>query len=77
MATKKIKKTATKRAITVAEAKKIKEKFYALSKVLYDISENPKYYDTTRKYAKQAWKGLSKWRGDILNIPRMSNFVSD
>lgn len=72
MATKK--KTTEKRFITASEAKKIIDKYYHLKNELYEIATKSKYNAEAQKYAKLAIKALEKWRGDKLNISRMSNY---
>lgn len=69
MATKK-----TKKHISEKQAKNIIDKYYALKRALYTISESETYYDSVRKDAKSAMSALEKWRRDKLNISRMSNY---
>ena len=68
------KKTKTKRPITRAEAERIKTKYYSLKIMLNIIANDEKYNDRSRQLAKRAVKGLEKWRGDVLDIPKMSNY---
>ena len=70
------KKPAT-RFITEAEAKSIKAKYYALRRMLYAMTSDDKYNATVKAYAQKALKGLDKWRGNTLNIPRMSSYLAE
>lgn len=71
------KKNENRRPITRAEAERIKDKYYALKKVLYNISNDEKYTERARKLAKSAVKGLEKWRSDKLELAKMSNYQSE
>lgn len=67
-------KTKTTRPLSAAEGKRILDKYYSLRIALYKISEDGRYHSEARKHAKSALKGLEKWRGDKLNLARMTNY---
>lgn len=71
------KNTISKRPVSRAEAEKIKTKYYALKKVLYDISKDTKYTDRARKLSERAYKKLEKWRSDTLELAKMTNYQAD
>ena len=79
MATKKTNKgkAVAKRNVSSREADLILTKYYALKGYLYKLQEKGDLTATSRSLLKKAVSSLEKWRGNSLNLARMTGFSHD